>query len=854
VGSAAGTVARPRQPEHLTAAPSGVKATARLRSEPLSRYATLNLPGRARPWHTLSAPTPRHEYFPSPGGGGIISTLGAWGTKQPDARERQVQALSEEREWLRVTLASIGDAVITTDARCCVTFLNPVAQSLTGWTQEEAGGVPLERVFRIINEETRQSGESPATRVLREGVVVGLANHNLLIAKDGTERPIDDSAAPIRNAKGEVVGVVLVFRDITERRRHERLVQDALAYAENIIATLREPFLVLDRDLRVRTANASFYRTFHTTKAETEGRFVYELGSGQWNIPRLRESLEDILANHHTIEDFEVEQTFPSVGHRIMLLNGQRFDSGGEHSTLILLAIEDVTERRRAEVAVKVSEIRYRRLFQTARDGILILDANTGTVIDANPFMTQLLGYSREELLDKELWQVGCFRDIEASRAASRELQERGYIRYEHLPLESKDGKPVEVEFISNVYAVDHRRVAQCNIRDISDRVRLERQAQEQTAALADLHRRKDEFLAMLSHELRNPLAPILNAVQILRLQGDGNPLQQQARSIIERQVGQLARLVDDLLEVSRITTGRVRLNRDRLDVRGVVERAVETARPVIDRHEHELSVSLPEAPIWLHADPTRLEQVLVNLLSNAAKYTDDRGRIWLTAQREGDHAVLRVRDTGIGIAPDLLSHIFDVFTQADRALDRSEGGLGIGLSVVRRLVEMHGGTVEAQSAGPGRGSEFTVRLPVAEFLAAEPAAPTGPPAKEPVQASRVLVVDDNVDTTDSMSILLRASGYDVRTAYDGLTALETATTWPPNVVLLDIGLPQMNGYEVAQRLRQDPNLKSAWLVALTGYGRESDLQLAKEAGFDAHLIKPVDLDKLQTLLTSWRR
>jgi CheY-like chemotaxis protein len=243
-----------------------------------------------------------------------------------------------------------------------------------------------------------------------------------------------------------------------------------------------------------------------------------------------------------------------------------------------------------------------------------------------------------------------------------------------------------------------------------------------------------------------------------------------------------------------------------------------------------------------------------VNLLSNAAKYTDDRGRIWLTAQREGDHAVLRVRDTGIGIAPDLLSHIFDVFTQADRALDRSEGGLGIGLSVVRRLVEMHGGTVEAQSAGPGRGSEFTVRLPVAEFLAAEPAAPTGPPAKEPVQASRVLVVDDNVDTTDSMSILLRASGYDVRTAYDGLTALETATTWPPNVVLLDIGLPQMNGYEVAQRLRQDPNLKSAWLVALTGYGRESDLQLAKEAGFDAHLIKPVDLDKLQTLLTSWRR
>lgn len=753
-------------------------------------------------------------------------------------------------DWCRVTLASIGDAVITADINGGVTFLNPVAQSLTGWTLEEAAGQPLNRVFRIINEESRQPVESPTVRALREGVIVGLANHSLLIAKDGTERPIDDSAAPIRNDKGAVAGVVLVFRDISERRRHEQHLQDALTYADNIIATMREPFLVLDKTLRVQTANRAFYQTFHAEKEETEGRFLYDLGNGQWNIPRLRALLEGVLSNSHPIHDCDVEHDFPAIGKKIMLLNARRFESVDSQPDLILLAIEDVTERKQAEVAEQTSEVRYRRLFQTAKDGILILDANTLKIIDANPFMTELLGYAHDEFLGKELWEIGLFGDERASQAAYQELQEKGYIRYDHLPLETKNGKRAEVEFVSNIYQVDHRPVAQCNIRDISERRLLEKQITAQAEALADLHRRKDEFLAMLSHELRNPLAPISNAVHLLRLQKGENSIQRQARDIIERQVGQLSHLIDDLLEISRINAGRVQLRQERVAVSGIVECAVESVRPLVDRHKHELTVSLSPQPIWLYADAARLEQVLVNLLNNAAKYTDEGGHIWLTVQQEVDACVLRVRDTGIGITPELLPRIFDLFTQAARSSARSQGGLGIGLCLVHRLVEMHGGTVEAYSA-LGQGSEFVVRLPTVVSPASQPPSPAKETAEPTGPSLRVLVVDDNVDTAQSLAMLLKVSGHQVRIAHTGPTALEAALDYRPNVVLLDIGLPEMDGYEVAKRIRQQPFLQNVVLVAMTGYGHDTDRQRSHEGGFNAHLVKPADFAKVQQILST---
>jgi PAS domain S-box-containing protein len=632
---------------------------------------------------------------------------------------------------------------------------------------------------------------------------------------------------------------------------------DALNYADNIIATLREPFVVLDKSQRVRTANAAFYRDFHASKEATEGRFLYELGNGQWNIPELRTLLTEVLGNSHPVEDFEVDHDFPDLGRRNMMLNARRFPPESNDPHLVLLAIEDVTHRRQAEAATRDSEVRYRRLFQMAKDGILILDADTGKVIDANPFMTTLLGYSRDEFLGKELWEIGLFRDINESRAVYRELQGKGYVRYEHLPLESRSGQKVEVEFVSNVYEENDHQVAQCNVRDITERSRLQRLTEEQAAALADLDHRKDEFLAMLSHELRNPLAPILNAALLLRLQsnrnrllGIENPVIHQSATIIERQVGQLARIVDELLEVSRITTGRIQLHQERIALSVVVENALATVRSLIDQRKHELTVSLPTQAVWVHADAGRLEQVVVNLLTNAAKYTDPGGHVWLTLQQEGEEAVLCVRDTGVGIAPEILPRIFDLFTQAERSLDRSQGGLGIGLALVQRLVEMHGGTVAASSV-LGHGSEFVVRLPVVSAPEPQPSLPPTEKAKPTGPSLRVLVVDDNVDTVTTLSMLVQESGHEVRTAYDGASVLEAALDYRPNVVLLDIGLPGLNGFEVAKRLRQQPTLKNIVLVAMTGYGQESDRQRSQEAGFDHHLVKPGDFGKLLQILAT---
>lgn len=762
--------------------------------------------------------------------------------------------LRSRLEWYRATLSSVGDAVITSDTEGQVTFLNPMAESLTGWTSAEAVGQALESVVCMIDEETRQPVESPVVRALREGTVVGLESRCLLIHKSGTELPVADSAAPIRNDNGSVAGAVLVFRDASELRRQEQQVQAALAYAESVIATLRHPFTVLDQHLRVQSANGAFYQTFQVSKAETEGRLIYDLGNGQWNIPQLRMLLDEVLSNNnHEFQGFEVEHEFPEIGRRIMLLNARRLNSQDHQPDLILLAIEDMTHARQTAEALEHSEKRYRRLFETAQDAILIISGRSGLIIDANPYIQQLLGYSHSEFTGRRLWELGMFEDKEAIQAAFQQLLDTGYIRYEHLPLRARSGRRVEVEFVSNTYEVDHEPIIQCNIRDISERIRLMRQTQEQAVELRDLHRRKDEFLAMLSHELRSPLAPIANSLQLLRLEeASESPTQREARMIMERQVGQLKHLVDDLLEVSRIASGRIQLRRQWVTVRSVVDGAVETTRPVMRERQHEFTESVPPQPIWLYADAARLEQVLVNLLTNAAKFSDYNGHVWLSVQQEDNACVFRVQDTGFGIAPELLPRIFDLFTQGEALLDRAQGGLGIGLSLVQRVVELHQGTVQVFSV-PGKGSEFVVRLPVIP----PPDEQQPPPvtqAPEKARALRVLVVDDSVDTTESLARLLRAAGHVVRTAYDGLTALDTAADFRPEVTLLDIGLPGLDGYGVAERLRQHSMLQHTVIVAMTGYGQEADRRRSHEAGFNHHLVKPASFGDVQQILASVMR
>jgi signal transduction histidine kinase/CheY-like chemotaxis protein len=378
---------------------------------------------------------------------------------------------------------------------------------------------------------------------------------------------------------------------------------------------------------------------------------------------------------------------------------------------------------------------------------------------------------------------------------------------------------------------------------------RMLEEVERRSVALRAADRRKDEFLATLAHELRNPLAPITNSVQILKLKAPADRDIAWARDVVDRQVAHMARLLDDLLDVGRISTNKLRLQKTRVDLRGVLESAVETSRPLVEAGEHRLTVEAPAAPVWVEADPVRLAQVFSNLINNAAKYTDHGGRIEVLAQAGPEIRVV-VRDNGIGIAPEALPQIFDMFNQAAPALDRSQGGLGIGLFLVKSLVDMHGGSVQAASAGSGRGSEFTVRLPAAAPGEAAPA--SARPRARDGEHRRILVADDNADAADSLAAMLRLSGYDVAVARDGEEALALAGEFRPALALLDIGMPKMSGYEVARRIRAAAWGQAMALVAVTGWGQEEDKRRAADAGFNRHLTKPLDAGRLDEVLRQY--
>jgi CheY-like chemotaxis protein/two-component sensor histidine kinase len=368
--------------------------------------------------------------------------------------------------------------------------------------------------------------------------------------------------------------------------------------------------------------------------------------------------------------------------------------------------------------------------------------------------------------------------------------------------------------------------------------------------ALRDADRRKDEFLATLAHELRNPLAPIRNSLQILKMPRLDPATVREARDMMERQVQSLVRLVDDLLDVARVMRDKIELRREPVEIATIVARAVETVHSLIEVQGHRLDVSVPQESLLVDADPVRLAQVLSNLLTNSAKYTEPNGQIWLSAVREGAEVVLRVRDNGIGIAPDLLPHVFELFVQADHAFTKSQGGLGIGLTLVKNLTQLHGGTVEARSAGLGKGSEFSVHLPLILSNRAEsPAKHDEVRYETPSSGHRLLIVDENKDAAVSLATLLRLQGHDVRVAHDGASALTLASSFLPHMIFLDIGMPDMDGYEVARTMRERPGLENVVLAALTGWGQEEDRRRTAAAGFDHHLVKPPEPAALERLL-----
>ncbi len=900
-------------------------------------------------------------------------TIAAFGEALRLSQSRSEDAEKQARqqaEMLRISFASIGDAVITTDAFGDVTYLNPVAESLTGWTQADARGKPLNVVFNIVNEKTRESVENPAFRALREGIIVGLANHTILIAKNGRERPIDDSASPIRSENGEIIGCVLVFRDIAERHSAERSLReseeraafvrqacgigfwycnlpfDTLQWDELVKAHFhlptdapvtidtfyalihsddREPTRrAIERSIQDRTQYDTEYRTvapdsgeerwvraigrtFYTAEGRptrfdgvtfditeqkrAEGRlraseerlrlivesatdyaiftmdthgvidgwntgaaglFGYSEAEAVGQHERFLYSPEDAAAKIPEREMRKAEADGRAVNERWhMRKNGDRFWGSGLVQPLqdggglvgFLKIMRDRTEQRETEERLQQSESRLRRVFESNVVGMIRWDLERSLILDANAEFLRMTGYTRDDVTSGRL----NFRDMTPPEWTAqneygiRAIRADGFAAPYEKEYFRKDGSRMPL-IIAGLRFEDSPSEGMSFIIDISETKRAQ-------AALQDADRRKDEFLATLAHELRNPLAPIRNGLQIIRMANGNTEAIEQARIMMERQLDQMVRLVDDLMDVSRISRGKLELKKERLSLSVVLNSAVETSRPLIDHMGHELTVTLPKQAVIIDADLTRLAQVFSNLLNNAAKYNDRGGHIRLTAERQGSDVIVSVKDSGIGIPADQLSHIFEMFSQVDRSLEKSQGGLGIGLTLVRRLVEMHGGRVEARSAGLGKGSEFTVRLPVV-VEASVPPSPRQGENDSPLKSSlRILIVDDNKDSADSLSMMLKVMGNVTRTAYDGEEAVATAGVFQPAVILLDIGLPKLNGYEACRRIREQPGGKEMVIIAQTGWGQDEDRQRTHEAGFDHHMVKPVDPPALMQLL-----
>jgi PAS domain S-box-containing protein len=469
-----------------------------------------------------------------------------------------------------------------------------------------------------------------------------------------------------------------------------------------------------------------------------------------------------------------------------------------------------------------------------------------GTILSWNAGAERIFGYTAEEIVGRPITVIIPPECIDEERSILERIR-RG-VRVDHFETVrvSKQGRRLDISLtISPVRDASGAIVAASKVaRDITDRKRAE-------AALREADKRKEQFIALLAHELRNPLAPLRNSLNTMRLASGDREVIDSARAMMERQLSHMVRLVDDLLDISRISQNKFELRCSRVALADVVSSAVETARPLIDAAGHELTVTLPDRPIFLNADLTRLAQVFGNLLTNSAKYTEKGGRIWLTGEERQSQVIVTVRDTGIGIPAEALPRIFDMFSQVDRSSERTIGGLGIGLALVKGLVEMHGGAVTVESSGADQGSTFTVTLPAldSEPQPLEPAVPEAA-TNEAERKRRILVVDDNRDSANSMALMLRLMGNDVRTAHDGVQAVELAESFRPEVVLMDVGMPRLNGYEATRRIKEHQWGKKQIIVALTGWGQKGDRLQSQAAGCDGHLVKPVDLDDLQKLLT----
>jgi PAS domain S-box-containing protein len=798
------------------------------------------------------------------------------------------ERLRVQREWLRTTLHSIGDAVIATDTQGNVTFLNPVAESLTGWPAAEAAGRLLEEVFVIVNEQTRRSVENPVTKVLREGCIVGMANHTILIARDGREIPIDDSAAPIRGEGGVIAGVVMVFRDVTEARR----AAEARLRLAAIVDSADDAIIGKNLDGIVTSWNPAAERLYGFTADEIVGQPLARLVPQDQpdELPALLEKLK----RGERVEHFEtVRVRKDGTRVAVSLTISPIRDAEGQVVGASKIA-RDITAAKRREAALqflagagavlaeltdvpdtlqKVAALAVPHFADWCAVDLLGPDGALDhvAVAHADPEKVELARDLRRRYPPNPANPGGAWNVIrtgkseliseitDAALAAGardadhlRALRELGLRSYMGVPLAVR-GKVLGT--LSFVAAESGRRYDADDLRLAEDLARRAATAIENARLYADLRAadaRKDEFLALLGHELRNPLAPIKNAVRLLELKGDDPVVAGRARVMIDRQATQLTHLVDELLDASRVARGKVRLWVEPLDLAALVRTAVEDHRHEAESAGLAVELAAPPGPVPVRGDAARLTQVVTNLWGNATKFTPKGGRIAVRLDVEGGDAALSVSDTGVGIAPADLPTLFQAFRQVDADPARSKGGLGLGLAVVKGLVELHGGRVEAASAGAGRGATFTIRLPLD---AGEPAVA---PAMAPGAVStgvgwRVVIVEDNTDAAESLRELLELKGFAVSVAASGPDGLELCRSKRPDAVVCDIGLPGMTGFDVARALRADPATAGAVLVAVSGYAQDEDRRKATEAGFDALIPKPADIEVLARTLSKPR-
>ena len=647
--------------------------------------------------------------------------------------------------------------------------------------------------------------------------------------------------------------VVCHFYDLSERNRYEAELREQAQRLR--LATQASGVGIWEWNLISNEArwDAEMFRIYGITPTP-DGVLNYS----DWRETLFPEDLEENenalqeTIEHHAIRRrvFRIRRSNDGECRNIQSMETVRKNDKNEAEWMVGTNL-DVTERHRSEIALRESEQRY-RVATTAVSGVVWTNNAEGLMIGEQPNWAEFTGQSSEEYYGFGWSKAVHPDDIQDTiEAWTRAVAERSTFIYQHRVLR-RDGE-WRVCSIRAVPIVD----ADQSIRewvgvhtDITERIHNEERLRQLASELSEAHNRKDEFLATLAHELRNPLAPIRNGLKLMELEADRSAKIEDIRSMIERQFTHMVRLVDDLMDVSRINQGKLELRKERVQLAEVLSNAVETSRPLIEQMNQELIVALPDAPLFIDADIARLAQVFLNLLNNAAKYGKQGSQIRLTAELLGKEISVSVKDSGIGIAAEQLPYLFEMFIQVEKSLENSQGGLGIGLTLVKRLVEMHGGIVEAHSEGPGKGSEFIVRLP----LSVEVSIPLEKKIEEesPLTSSqRILVVDDNQDGANTLSLMLRLMGNEVRTAYDGQEGLEVAEQFRPEIVILDIGLPKLNGYEVCSRIRAQAWGKDVVLIAVTGWGQDDARRRSKEAGFDQHMVKPVDPKALMRMLAT---